>query len=77
MEEKGHTHICMAESLCCSPEAITAWPAGYTLRRNEMFRKEEPMLICYSALTVLKFLIIFEQGALHFCFALGSMASPA
>ena len=33
------THICMAESLCCSPETITALLISYTPRENKKLKK--------------------------------------
>ena len=32
------TSICVAESLCCSPETITTLLSGYTLRQNKKFK---------------------------------------
>ena len=33
-----HVHICMAESLCCSPETIITLLIGYTLMQNKQLK---------------------------------------
>ena len=40
-----HVHICMAESLCCSPETITTLLIGYTTIQNKMFLKKNIYVI--------------------------------
>ena len=35
------TRICMAESLCCSPETITALLIGYTPIQNKKLKKKK------------------------------------
>ena len=35
-----HAYICVAESLCCSPETITALLIGYTPVQNKKFKKK-------------------------------------
>ena len=35
------THICMAESLHCSPETMTTLLIGYTPKQNKKFKKIE------------------------------------
>ena len=37
--EKGYMYICVAESLCCSPEIITTLLIGYTPMQNKKFFK--------------------------------------
>ena len=37
--------ICMAESLCCSPETITALFTGYTPMQNEKFKEKDKSLV--------------------------------
>ena len=36
--------ICMAESLCCSPETTTTLLIGYTPTQNKIFLKKEPLV---------------------------------
>ena len=39
------TCICMAESLCCSPETTTTLLIGYTPIKNENFKAKKTLVI--------------------------------